>query len=214
MTFAPDPAVVEPVSAMMAGSREAVVDYMTPLGLAHLMATGHHYGPGPWIDDLARPEWNPVYYHQASRQGIGFERNASGSDAISQYAPAVARQLESVGTTPERNLLWFHHLPWDYRMRSGRTLWEELVSHYDRGVDYVGEMQRRWASLKPLIDRERFQKTATLLRVQAREAKWWRDASLAYWMSVNGLSMPAGARPPEHDLSWYKKQSWPDAPGH
>lgn len=212
-TFGNDRRVVDPVVAMMMGSREAVVDYTGPFGLAHLMATGHHYGPGPWVADLQRPEWNPVYYHRADRRGIGFDRTRSGSDAVAQYAPPVARRLADPRTTPERELLWFHHVPWDRRMTSDRTLWQEMVARYDRGVDYVAGMRRQWDELKPLIDAERWQKTATLLGVQEREARWWRDASLAYWMSVNGRALPAGVTPPAHDLAWYEAQRYPHAPG-
>lgn len=212
-TFGTDPQVIDTVTAMMMGSREAVVDYTGALGLGHLMATGHHYGPGPWVADLARPEWNPVYYHRADAAGIGFDRTASGSDAVSQYAPSVAKAFAKPETTPESMLLWFHHLPWDRRMASGRTLWEELVAHYDRGVAYVGGMRQQWETLRPKIDTERWQKTATYLAVQEREARWWRDASLAYWMSLHHRPLPAGVRPPEHDLAWYKAQQFPHAPG-
>lgn len=214
MTFAPSPKIVDPVVAMMMGSREAVVDYMTPLGLAHVMATGHHYGPAPWVSDLKRPEWNPVYYHRADKAGIGFDRTKSGSNAVVQYAPALARKLADPATTPERDLLWFHHVAWDRRMASGRTLWAEMVHDYDSGVGYVADMRRQWDALKPQIDAERWGKTATYLAVQEREARWWRDASLAYWMSVNGLPLPAGAAAPAHDLAWYKAQRFPYAPGN
>ncbi len=196
------------------GSREAVVNYTGALGLAHLMATGHHYGPGPWVDDLARPEWNPAYYHRADRDGIGFDRTPNGSNAIAQYAPSLAARLADPATTPETELLWFHHLPWTYRMKSGRTLWEELVARYDEGVAYVAEMRREWDALRPRIDAERWQKTADFLAIQEREARWWRDASLAYWTSVNGLALPAGTAPPEHDLEYYKALSFPFAPGN
>ncbi|WP_231420352.1 MULTISPECIES: alpha-glucuronidase family glycosyl hydrolase [unclassified Sphingomonas] len=214
MTFAPSPKIVDPIVAMMMGSREAVVDYMTPLGLAHVMATGHHYGPGPWIADLKRPEWNPVYYHRADKAGIGFDRTRTGSNAVAQYAPALARKLGDPATTPERELLWFHHVTWDRRMASGRTLWAEMVHDYDTGVAYVADMRRKWDALKPDIDAERWAKTATYLAVQQREAQWWRDASLAYWMSVNGRALPAGTAPPAHDLAWYKAQRFPYAPGN
>ncbi|MHC9418074.1 alpha-glucuronidase family glycosyl hydrolase [Sphingomonas citri] len=213
-TFGTDPRVVEPVVGMMMGSREAVVDYTGALGLAHVMATGHHYGPGPWVSDLKRPEWNPVYYHRADKQGIGFDRTRSGSDAVAQYAPDVAKRLADPAATPERELLWFHHVAWDRRMASGKTLWDELVAHYDRGVAAVGTMRATWERLRPLVDAERWGKTATYLAVQERESRWWRDASLAYWMSVNGRALPAGATPPEHDLAWYKAQQFPYAPGH
>lgn len=212
MTFSP--ALVAPVVAMMSGSREAVVDYMTPLGLAHVMATGHHYGPGPWVADLKRPEWNPVYYHKADKAGIGFDRTATGSNAIAQYAPPVARLLANPATTPERDLLWFHHVPWTRPMKSGRTLWAELVHHYDSGIGYVAGMRRDWDALRPQVDAERWQKTATYLAVQEREARWWRDASLAYWLSINRLSLPIGTAAPAHDLAWYEAQRFPHAPGN
>ncbi len=214
MTFAPSPAVVDPVTRMMMGSREAVVDYMTPLGLAHVMATGHHYGPGPWIADLKRPEWNPVYYHRADKAGIGFDRTKTGSDAVAQYAPDLARRLADPATTPERELLWFHHVPWERRMASGRILWAEMVHDYDAGVGYVGDMRKQWDGLKTQIDAGRWDKTSTYLAIQEREARWWRDASLAYWMSVNRRPLPVGTRAPEHDLAWYKAQNFPYAPGN
>jgi len=212
-TFSPDPKVVEPVVRMMLGSREAVVNYTGAFGLAHLFATGHHYGPGPWIADLARPEWNPAYYHRADAQGIGFDRTKTGSDAISQYAPSLAARLADPRTTPESELLWFHHVPWAHRMASGRPLWDELVARYDAGVAHVGGMRREWDALRPLIDAERWEKTAAFLAIEERDARWWRDASLAYWMSLNGLPLPAGAAPPEHDLAWYKAQLHQYAPG-
>jgi len=212
-TFGTDRQLVDTVTTMMMGSREAVVDYTGALGLAHLMATGHHYGPGPWVSELARPEWNPVYYHRADAAGIGFDRTATGSNAVGQYAGPVAKAFAKPGTTPESMLLWFHHLPWDHRMGDGRTLWEDLVAHYDRGVAYVATMQRQWDSLRDKVDAERWQKTATYLAIQEREARWWRDASLAYWMSVNHRPLPPGVRAPEHDLAWYKAKQFPLAPG-
>ncbi|ATI79165.1 alpha-glucuronidase family glycosyl hydrolase [Sphingobium yanoikuyae] len=213
-TFYPDPRVVAPIVAMMMGSREAAVDYMTPLGLAHIMGTGHHYGPAPWVSELARPEWNPVYYHKADKQGIGFDRTRTGSNATGQYAPALAKLLDNPKTTPERELLWFHHLPWDYRLQSGETLWDGLIHHYDRGVETVAAMQRDWAKLKPQVDAERFAQVETFLAIQHREAIWWRDACIAYFQSVSGRPLPAGSAAPAHPLDWYKALSFPYAPGH
>ncbi|WP_278391625.1 alpha-glucuronidase family glycosyl hydrolase [Sphingobium yanoikuyae] len=213
-TFSPDPRVVAPIVAMMMGSREAAVDYMTPLGLAHIMGTGHHYGPAPWVSELARPEWNPVYYHKADKQGIGFDRTRTGSNATGQYAPALAKLLDNPKTTPERELLWFHHLPWDYRLASGETLWDGLIHHYDRGVETVAAMQRDWAKLKPQVDAERFAQVETFLAIQHREAQWWRDACIAYFQSVSGRPLPAGSAAPAHPLDWYKALSFPYAPGH
>jgi alpha-glucuronidase len=214
MTFSADPAFVEPVVGMMMGSREAVVDYMTPLGLNHLMATGHHYGPGPWVDDLPRADWNPTYFHRADEDGIGFSRTAAGSGAVNQYSAEVAARFADLQRIDERFLLWFHHLPWDYPMPSGRSLWDELVTRYDRGVEDVGEMRRTWAGLADYVDARRHAEVADFLAIQEEEARWWRDASIAYWRTLNGLPMPDGHAPPEHDLAHYRDLSFPHAPGH
>lgn len=208
------PAVVAPVVNMMMQSREAVVDYMTPLGLGHLMATGHHYGPGPWVSDLARPEWNPVYYHKADAGGIGFDRTKSGSDALSQYAPQVAARWGTLKTVPDELLLWFHHVPWDYRMKSGRTLWDELVTCYDRGVATVASMQADWQALEGKVDARRWAEVRDFLAIQHEEAVWWRDASIAYFQSVSKRPLPAGHAAPAHDLEWYKAIRTPYAPGN
>ncbi len=213
MTFSIDPEFVTTALKMMLRSREAVVDYMTPLGLAHLMGTGHHYGPAPWVDDLDRAEWNPDYYHRANADGIGLDRTASGSDAVAQYAPEVASRFANLATVPDAYLLWFHRLPWDHGLRSGRTLWEELVAHYDRGVAEVAAMRADWATLEPYVDAERFAKTTQLLEIQAREARWWRDACIAYFKSQSGLDLPRGVAEPEHTLEHYRSLSFPFAPG-
>ncbi|QIL90146.1 alpha-glucuronidase [Microbulbifer sp. SH-1] len=214
ITFSDNPVLLETGLDMMLASRQAVVDYMTPLGLAHLMATGHHYGPGPWVSDLARPEWNPAYYHRADKYGIGFDRTREGSNAVAQYASAVAARFASRNDVGDDLLLWFHHLPWDHPMPSGRDLWQELVHRYDRGVAAAQALQNQWQSLEPLIDPERFDKTARLLAVQAREAKWWRDASIAYFQSVSKRELPRGSAKPEHSLAYYQQLQFPWAPGH
>jgi alpha-glucuronidase len=213
MTWGNDPALVDPIVGMMMRSREAVVDYMTPLGLTHLMATGHHYGPGPWVSDLARPEWNPVYYHKADANGIGFDRTRTGSDAVSQYAPEVARQFADLKRVPDEYLLWFHHVPWEHRTRSGRSVWDELIIRYDRGVDSVRQMQAQWEALKGKVDQHRWEEVRDFLAIQHDEAKWWRDASIAYFQSVSKRPLPAGHAAPPHDLDWYKAIKTPYAPG-
>jgi len=212
-TFATDAATTDAIVAMMMMSREAVVDYMMPLGLHHLFDTGHHHGPGPWVSELARPEWNPTYYHRADKEGIGFDRSASGSDAVAQYAPEVAKAWSDPRTTPDELLLWFHHLPWDFRMKSGKTLWEEMVAHYDGGVAAAVELRKRWEAVKGHVDARRHGETATLLRVQEREAIWWRDACIAYFQSLNGLPMPPGTTAPALMLAEYKSRTFPYAPG-
>jgi len=214
MTWGNEPAVVMPVLAMMSASHQAVVDYMTPLGLNHLMATGHHYGPGPWVDDLEREDWNPTYFHRADAGGIGFDRTRSGSNAVAQYAPTVAARFGSLARVPDDYLLWFHHVGWDHRLRSGRTVWDELVHRYSRGVETVRGFRRTWESLRGRVDAERHAEVSAFLAIQEREAKWWRDASLAYFGSVSKRPLPPGYTPPEHSLEYYKSLRFPHAPGH
>jgi alpha-glucuronidase len=141
---------------------------MTPLGLAHQMGTGHHYGPAPWVNDQSRPEWNPVYYNRADRDRIGFDRTATGSDAVAQYAPPVARRFANLSTVGDDYLLWFHHVPWDMRLDTGRTVWDELLVRYGRGLDQVAEMQREWQTLRPFVDRQRFDEVAEDLAIASR----------------------------------------------
>ncbi|WEF35722.1 alpha-glucuronidase family glycosyl hydrolase [Pseudoduganella chitinolytica] len=213
-TFTRVPRALDDIVALMMDSREAVVNYMTPLGLHHIMGTGHHHGPAPWVADLARPEWNPVYYHKADRGGIGFDRTSTGSNALAQYAPGVAQRYADPRTTPETLLLWFHRLPWDHPMPSGRTLWAELAARYDLGVTQARGLRTRWAALAPFVDVRRHAEVAARLDVQAAEAQWWRDACLAYFQSVSGLPLPPGVRPPAQPLEYYKALRFPYAPGH
>ncbi len=212
-TFGADARVSTPIVDMLMLSREAVVDYMTPLGLHHIMGTGHHYGPAPWVADLERPDWNPVYYHRADRKGIGFDRTANGSNALMQYAPALARQYADPHATPEQLLLWFHHLPWDYQMASGRTLWAELLARYDSGLVAARDLHARWVKLQPLIDARRYAEEEQRLAKQVKNAILWRDACVAYFQSVSGLPLPPGVRPPAQPLEYYKALRYPYAPG-
>ncbi|MEA9612152.1 MULTISPECIES: alpha-glucuronidase family glycosyl hydrolase [Xanthomonas] len=214
MSFSNDSAVVTPVVDLLLRSREAVVDYMTPLGLHHLMGRGHHYGPAPWDAGSERPDWDPVYYHRADHNGIGFDRSASGSNAAAQYAAPVARVFGNVQRVPERYLLWFHHVPWDHRMASGRPLWDELVWHYDHGVDEVQQMRATWQQLHGRIDAQRYQQIAAFLAIQQDEAQWWRDASIAYFQQVSGRALPAGTASPAHTLAYYQALKFPYAPGN
>ncbi len=214
MSFSNDPALVADLSKMMLSSREILVNYMTPVGLHHIMATGHHYGPGPWVSNLNRPEWNPTYYHRADSMGIGFNRTATGSDALSQYHPEAAKQWKDPATCPEKDLLWFHHLPWTYTMKSGRTLWNELCYRYNLGVDSVGWMQNLWSRQQSKLDATRFEQVKMLLAIQHQEAKWWRDACLLYFQSISGLPIPASYEQPAKPLDYYKSLRFPYAPGH
>ena len=202
MTFTNDPKAVSTIRSMMLTSREAVVNYMTPLGLVHIMANNHHYGPGPWAT-LPRADQSPPYFHKADSLGVGFDRTKTGSDAVAQYFSPLHEWYAS-DSVPEKYLLFFHHVPWTYRMKSGRTLWEELARHYQEGVDSVRSMGREWESVKPSIDAKRFAETQDFLRIQEREAMWWRDAVMQYFQTFSHLPIPAYLEQPQHPLSFYR----------
>ena len=203
MTFSNDPAVIATTVPIMLHSREAVVNYMTPLGLAHQMARGHHYGPGPWVTG-GRADQTSVYYHHADTLGIGFDRTRSGSNAAEQYFSPLREALADRATVPDAYLLWFHHVGWRERMRSGRTLWDELVFRHTAGVDSVRAMRREWQSLEGKIDSARFDEVNRFLVIQEHEAKWWRDAMLLYFQTFSRLPLPAGTEAPAHPLSFYR----------
>lgn len=213
MTFSNQSDVKKPIISMMLSSYEAVVNYMTPLGLHHIMGAGHHYGPGPWVKEMSRPDWTSVYYHQADSRGIGFDRTASGSDAVSQYFSPVAKKFGSTELCPEKYLLWFHHLPWDYQTNSGRSLWDEIAMHYQQGIDTVRAIQQTWNALKGEIDEERYKHVSTFLNIQEQEAVWWKDACLLYFQTFSQQSFPAGVEPPSNTLEYYQSLRFPYAPG-
>ena len=181
MTWTNDPETLKVIAGIMAGSWETCIDYMTPLGLHHQMAAGHHYGPGPDYVNPMRDDWSSTYYNKADRFGIGFDRSSTGTNGLSQYAEPLRKKWNSPVTCPEKYLLWFHHLPWDFPMASGRTLWEELEMHYNRGVDNVAAMQKAWDSLEGKIDRERFEHVRARLKMQLGNAKEWRDVCIGYF---------------------------------
>ena len=205
-TFTSDERFVAPVREMMLSSREAVVDYMTPLGLHHIMAEGHHHGPGPWVDvkDAGRADWTSVYYHRADARGIGFDRTATGSDAVSLYRSPLREMYAGVDTCPENLLLWFHHVPWDHMMRSGRTLWDELCHRYSAGVDAVHCTQATWDALVAHVDSARHGHVRRLLAIQEQEARWWRNACLLYFQTFSARPLPAGLPPLEGSLAEYE----------
>lgn len=189
------------VKELMLGSREAVVNYMMPLGLHHLFAWGHHYGPEPWCAvPGARPDWMPSYYHKADTFGIGFDRSRSGSNAVSQYHEPLCDLYDGAESCPENLLLWFHHVTWQHKMRSGRTLWEELCYKYNEGVQSVRDFQRIWDEVEPYVDMERFQDVQKRLRTQSRDAVWWRDACLLYFQQYARRPIPYELERPQHNL--------------
>lgn len=214
MTFTNKPQSVKQVKEMMMKSREAVVDYMMPLGLHHLFDWGHHYGPGPWIKDRSRADWTSVYYHQADSSGVGFDRTSSGSNALEQYHPKVQEKYGDPEKCPEEFLLWFHHVSWDHEMNSGRTLWNELVHHYYNGVESVREMQNTWEKQKGIIDKERFEEVKSLLKIQEKEAVWWRNACVLYFQTFSGKPIPDGLEKPMNTLEFYENQKFNFVPGN
>ena len=168
--------------SMMLRSREACVDYMMPLGLHHIFKFDHHYGPEPDGFKANYPiEWCPVYYHKADKQGVGFERSHIGTDATSQYREPYCSLYDDLSTCPERLLLWFHHVPWTYRMNSGRTLWEELQYRYNRGVSEVDDFRRVWEEAKPYVDEQRWREVDERLQHQQENAREWRDTCINYF---------------------------------
>lgn len=174
---------IAPVKEMMLSSREACVDYEMPLGLHHLFDSTH-YGPGPW-EKSVRPDWEPAYYHKAGADGIGFDRTmATGSGNTAQYPEPLRSLYENLETCPENLLLWFHHLSWDYRMSSGKTLWEELCAHYDRGVAAVQEYILTWDAVKPYVDKERWEDVHRRLLIQEEGARDWHDKCIDYFKNA------------------------------
>ena len=174
----------EALLSVMLRSREACVDYMMPLGLHHIFKFDHHYGPEPDGFIKSYPiEWCPVYYHQADKQGIGFDRTHTGSDATSQYREPYCSLYDDPSTCPENLLLWFHHLPWTYRMNSGRTLWEEMQYRYNRGVAEVEDFCKVWQDCKPYIDEQRWSEVDKRMQHQLENAREWRDVCLKYFGS-------------------------------
>lgn len=212
MTFSNRSRVRDPITSLLLESREAVVNYSMPLGLHHIMARGHHYGPGPWVDG-GRPDWTSVYYHRADEEGIGFDRTASGSHALEQYAPAVAERWGNRETCPSELLLWFHHLGWDDRTPSGLTVWEDLGAHMQKGVDTVRRWRTEWDHLAPMMDEERHAHVAALLARQEREAVEWKDANLLYFQTFSKRPWPSRAEEAEETLEHYRSVERHFVPG-
>jgi len=192
---------LQPVKKMMLESREAAVNFMTPLGLHHIMSARGHYGPGPWWAPKGmRPEWTPPYYHHAGADGIGFDRTTKGSDAVSQYHEPLASEFNNVATCPEKYLLWFHHLPWDYKMKNGRTLWDDLCYHYEEGVNQVREFQKVWDKAGPYVDSKRFMEVQRKLRIQCVNAILWKDACTLYFQQFSKMPIPYELERPVNNL--------------
>ena len=175
-----DPALL----SMMLRSREACVDYMMPIGLHHIFAFDEHYGPEPdGFNPNVPLEWCPTYYHKANKDSIGFDRTHTGSNATAQYREPYCSMYDNINTCPERYLLWFHRVPWSYRLKSGKTVFEEMTYRYNRGVGEVEDFIRVWQDVKPLIDDQRWQEVQERLEHQLDNAKLWRKTCLDYFGS-------------------------------
>jgi alpha-glucuronidase len=204
MTLTRDPKAAAVITKMLLDSHDALVNYMTPLGLHHQMWGGHHYGPAPWWNKEKRDDWNPTYYHKADAKGIGFDRSKTGSNTVSQYHEPLRDIYGEANTCPEKFLLWFHHVNWDHKVRSGRTLWDELALRYQSGVNWIRATRKRWASLAGTIDPQRHAAIAKKLAIQERDAVWWKDASLTYFQTFSKRPLPAGVEKPQRTLREYE----------
>lgn len=190
-----------PVKQMMLDSREAAVNYMMPLGFHHIMSANEHYGPGPWwAPPGMRADWTPPYYHQADSIGVGFNRTKTGSNAVSQYSEPLASQFNDINTCPEIFLLWFHHPAWNYKMKSGRSLWDEICYHYDKGVQQVRQFQQIWDKVESYVDKERFIAVQRKLRSQSANAVLWKDACLLYFQQFSKMPIPYDIERPVNNL--------------
>ena len=188
-----DEKFTKPVEMMMMTSREACVNYMMPLGLHHIFKFDHHYGPEPDGFIASYPlEWCPVYYHKADAQGVGFDRSSKGTDAVGQYPEPYRSLYDNIETCPEEYLLWFHHMPWTYKMKSGSTLWQELCMKYNMGVAMVEVYRDFWhTSAKQYMKghEQEWQHTDSLLNVQLENAKEWRNTCLKYFQTFSKMKI-------------------------
>ncbi|MDE6655085.1 MAG: alpha-glucuronidase, partial [Muribaculaceae bacterium] len=208
-TFTTDERFTAPVKQMMMDSREACVDYMMPMGLHHLFAGNHHYGPEPWYyPEGIRPDWTPSYYHKATVDSIGFDRTfATGSGATRQYADPVYEVYEK--DCPTEYLLWFNRKGWNERLSNGNTVWEEMCRHYSDGVDKARQFQKVWDNVGGYIDEERYKAVRDKLKIQTHDAQWWKDACLLYFQEINGLPFPEDMERPVYDLDMLKEVQIP-----
>lgn len=187
--------------SVMLRSREACVSYMMPLGIHHIFAGTHHYGPEPWYSPKGlRADWTPPYYHRADSIGLGFDRTLTGSANVKQYPEELCHLYNDINTCPENLLAWFHHVPWDHKMKSGRTFWDELCHKYDDGVHEARHFLTVWDSMQPYVDQQRFDEVQRKLRIQARDAEWWRDACLLYFQTFSHRPIPQDMEHPVHNL--------------
>lgn len=189
MTISNNNDVIKTIKSMMLGSWEACINYMTPLGLHHIMQPGFHYGPGP-DHSVGRLDWTSVYYHRADSIGLGFDRSSTGSNATSQYFLQIREKFDKIDTCPEKYLLWFHHVDWNHKMESGRTLWDELCYRYFGGVDYIKEMIVNWETLEKSIDPEIYLHVKNKLKRQKKDSMIWQNTCIEYFQKFSRKDVP------------------------
>lgn len=204
MSLTQDAAALTTIRNIMERSREVYVDFTTPLGLHHIMGQGIHFGPEPWLERSARPDWTSIYYHRADSIGLGFDRGVNGSNALSLYHLDAAKAWSQIDNCPLPYLLWYHHVPWGKKLSTGRSLWDELCTRYYTGTEAVATIQKEWASLKGKMDAEMHADVAGRLAAQYREALWWRDACVLYFQTYSKMPIPAPFTPPSRTLDEIK----------
>jgi alpha-glucuronidase len=190
MTWGNAKDVLGPIKNMLLSSRDAFADYCMPLGLHGVHGKDFHYEPMPWNVDSRRLDWSATYYNRADENGLGFDRTRQGSGAVDQYHPPLNRKFNTLASCPEEFLLWFHHVPWDHRMKSGRTFWQELCRRYLRGARQARQMERQWKALKGKVDNARHQKVAKKLHRQAQDARQWAEQCLRYFQAFSKKPIP------------------------
>lgn len=205
-----DDRFVTPMTQLLLRSREAVVDYMMPLGLHHIFAGDHHYGPEPWYAPKGcREDWLPRFYHRADSIGLGFNRSDHcepclkgniGSNNVSQYPEPLCTLYNNMATCPEHLLLWFHHVPWNYTLHNGLSLWDNLCYTYDRGIRQAQDFAATWEAMRPYVPADRHAAQLRRFRRQAQDAQWWRDACLLYFQQFSHLPLPPDSPAPHYTL--------------
>lgn len=205
-----DKRFVEPMTSLLLQSRKSVTRYMMPLGLHHIFAGGHHYGPEPWCAPAGwREDWLPRYYHKADSIGVGFNRTdhyeasttqSTGSGNTQQYPEPYRSMYNDMDKCPEELLLWFHHVPWQYNMKNGKTLWVNLCNNYDQGVREAQSFVKTWKKQKKFVDPKIYQEQLWRFERQAKDAQWWRDACVLYFQQFSKMPLPNGSPKAKHSL--------------
>lgn len=205
MTLTKNKVAEDKIKNIMMQSLPVYISYTYPLGTAHMMGEGHHYGPEPWLTKSGRPDWTSIYYHRADSIGLGFDRTGKVSNALSLYSNEVQKLWRNPDNCSLDYLLWFHHIPWTKKLSTGRTLWNELCYRYYDGVEQIRKLQTTWKSMKPEIDKETFENVKGRLKIQEKEALWWRDACVLYFKDYAGMPIPSPLVPPARTLDEVKK---------